>query len=725
LAKLELKDKAAIRWLLGQCLVIIGFAGCYTIDLGSGWLVSLGLGLAILGSTFPVFLERLPRIFWVSSPYLLLIWIGADFFLSGGDILPPLFRMVLLLTIYRSLQIRSPREDLQLLLLTLFLVIVTGVFSQDISFGLQLLFYAPVAICLLFMVNLSVDGPSGKAVETPKPIFSNFSWRRLQKHTRKHLDRRTLSAAAIVFLCTSALTFFLFILLPRFDIGASIPFPRLNTGESLSGFTDHVRFGDVISILSDDSIAMRVDVEMESPPARPYWRMVVLDAYYDGGFMASPKVRMERRSFRDFTFSFDEVQYPNRTDDSTWTLYMEGGISSYLPIGDAFDSLRFNNRIQLQLHKLTRVFSTSETNANTLSIRIEGMTFGGRIPPAFEDAGIEAKERVLLDTSDRSYMNRIKYPETLLIAPAGIENEAILEMVLREMEFVPGMPASEFSGLLVDYLRKGRGYSLENRIPGGEGDLLLRWVESGQAGHCELYAGAFVLVSRYAGYPTRMVTGYAGGDWNGFESYYMVRNRDAHAWCEIYSPEDGWLRVDPTPGYGEDPGSVVNALALGEIQLDRSWKAYLDSLRILWYRRIIQFDSEDQELLALSFKDVGIGSFEWVRSTFGNWSESLKRDWKLLVDEGEWRKFTGKVIAQGVILGMLIVMVIWLHRRRNRKGFEFLMRKRAGLILRSKGEKLETEEPGVFSVVQSVRFGDRRKWPEEVGEFLKRIGRLK
>ena len=108
-------------------------------------------------------------------------------------------------------------------------------------------------------------------------------------------------------------------------------------------------------------------------------------------------------------------------------------------------------------------------------------------------------------------------------------------------------------------------------------------------GHCELFAGAFTLLARTAGIPTRIVTGFRGGTWSGFEDYYMVRNRDAHAWCEIFDGRDAWLRVDPTPG-----GGLVGAGndSLGTPLIDRSWVAYLDSLRIVWYRRIVNFDRE-------------------------------------------------------------------------------------------------------------------------------------
>jgi hypothetical protein len=51
---------------------------------------------------------------------------------------------------------------------------------------------------------------------------------------------------------------------------------------------------------------------------------------------------------------------------------------------------------------------------------------------------------------------------------------------------------------------------------------------------------------RAAGVPTRVVTGYLGGEVNPVDDYLVVRQSEAHAWDEVWTREDGWVRVDPT-----------------------------------------------------------------------------------------------------------------------------------------------------------------------------------
>ena len=85
---------------------------------------------------------------------------------------------------------------------------------------------------------------------------------------------------------------------------------------------------------------------------------------------------------------------------------------------------------------------------------------------------------------------------------------------------------------------------------------------SKEDGHCELFAGAFTLLARTAGHPTRVVGGFVGGTWN--EDYLIVRNSNAHAWCEIFDGAESWLRVDPTMSAGGAGGqSVLESLTAG------------------------------------------------------------------------------------------------------------------------------------------------------------------
>jgi transglutaminase-like putative cysteine protease len=74
-------------------------------------------------------------------------------------------------------------------------------------------------------------------------------------------------------------------------------------------------------------------------------------------------------------------------------------------------------------------------------------------------------------------------------------------------------------------------------------DFLLR----DKSGHCEYFATAMALVARAAKIPVRVVVGYRVGERSPF-GYYVVRERNAHAWVEAWVEGQGWTMRDPTPG---------------------------------------------------------------------------------------------------------------------------------------------------------------------------------
>ena len=78
------------------------------------------------------------------------------------------------------------------------------------------------------------------------------------------------------------------------------------------------------------------------------------------------------------------------------------------------------------------------------------------------------------------------------------------------------------------------------------GDTIDEFLFLTRRGFCEHYAAAFTVLMRAAGVPARVVTGYQGGELNPLGGYYIVRQRDAHAWAEVWMEQRGWVRVDPT-----------------------------------------------------------------------------------------------------------------------------------------------------------------------------------
>lgn len=65
-------------------------------------------------------------------------------------------------------------------------------------------------------------------------------------------------------------------------------------------------------------------------------------------------------------------------------------------------------------------------------------------------------------------------------------------------------------------------------------------------GYCNYYATAMVLMLRSQGIPARLAAGFAQGTWDAGHRSYLVRERDAHTWVEVYFPGYGWIEFEPT-----------------------------------------------------------------------------------------------------------------------------------------------------------------------------------
>ncbi len=96
------------------------------------------------------------------------------------------------------------------------------------------------------------------------------------------------------------------------------------------------------------------------------------------------------------------------------------------------------------------------------------------------------------------------------------------------------------------WLRTNIEYSLESGEP-PEGAEPIDWfLFDHGVGFCNWYASSEVLLLRSLGIPARVAAGFAQGTPNESGSAFLVRQRDAHAWPEVYFPEYGWVEFEPT-----------------------------------------------------------------------------------------------------------------------------------------------------------------------------------
>ncbi|MFW5969413.1 MAG: transglutaminase TgpA family protein [Halofilum sp. (in: g-proteobacteria)] len=142
-----------------------------------------------------------------------------------------------------------------------------------------------------------------------------------------------------------------------------------------------------------------------------------------------------------------------------------------------------------------------------------------------------------------------------------------------------------------------------------------------RTGFCEHFASAFTVLMRAAGIPARVVTGYQGGEIN--DDYMIVRQSDAHAWTEVWLPERGWTRVDPTgavsttrldAGIGslEDAGEL-NLMSRRDSGVLREAVLLWDSVNHGWNRFVLGYGPTLQQQL---FERLGMDAL-------GRWALAL------------------------------------------------------------------------------------------------------
>jgi len=149
-------------------------------------------------------------------------------------------------------------------------------------------------------------------------------------------------------------------------------------------------------------------------------------------------------------------------------------------------------------------------------------------------------------------------------------------------------------------------------------------------GFCEHYAASFATLMRLAGVPARVVVGYLGGEFNEMGHFYLVRQSDTHAWCEVWLPVTGWTRVDPTNVVAPErvnlgfESFLERSASAGEMSsgFTRTFarQPFFAKIRVTWQTlnyawdsRVLGFDAEAQQALT---NEIGLPDLRPVSLLF-------------------------------------------------------------------------------------------------------------
>lgn len=687
-------------------LFVAVIVGAWFLE-GSRWQISEKIGTVLIVLALPVFF---------------LAWRSEILTVSGGEtaLAGILSRMILSLTAIKLLQRKSDRDWIFLYLMSFFEVLLAAGLSISALYLGSFLIYLFVVVCAVIAFEIR---KTSRSVENKiAGLHPNKKTLESKATAMLHVGRLP-SAAVVLIVLIVALAMPLFFMLPR--VGGAGFGGNQRGIKTLSGFSDRVTLGDIGLIQQNDAIVMRVKLEDDSEAERGlYFRGIALDTFDNKSWSKSKPAFKEPRMKGEGDLI--QLDYASTLENlSVQTIYLEPLDTPVLFGLPKIIGIRGNFSI---LHRDAYGAIMSPGKFERISYKV------------ISDRGLPGPAE--LRTDDQPYAAEVRNYRSL---PRQYD--------LRIAELAARITADsknryDKARAIESYLQTSFGYTLEQKARGDEplSDFLFNVRE----GHCEYFATAMAVMLRTQGMATRIVNGFHGGEYNDTAGVTVVRERNAHAWVEVFFPKENvWVPFDPTPFAGQGGGATATGIA-GVVT------KYLDALETFWIQYFVAFDNQEQRSLARSLRDSFVGYQSTLASYLGRTQDALA-EWLADVrgDKGlaASRAAIGYAIAYAAAAILGILLFVWSYRKIVRLKFwrtvwdRLFARRRASIvefyermqqILASRGFRREPHQtplefafavgiPEAVSITEkynSVRFGDKNMTRDEAAEIedlLKRI----
>ncbi|MBS1836780.1 MAG: transglutaminase domain-containing protein [Actinobacteria bacterium] len=134
-------------------------------------------------------------------------------------------------------------------------------------------------------------------------------------------------------------------------------------------------------------------------------------------------------------------------------------------------------------------------------------------------------------------------------------------------ESIAGSSQSQFAKIraLEGWMGQHLTYSIDAPLAPKGVDVVDDFLFTSKVGWCEQIASSLVVMLREVGVPARLATGFAPGEADRSSGRFIVRERDAHAWTEVWFAGIGWVPFDPTAAvpFAGDPSARQPAFPIG------------------------------------------------------------------------------------------------------------------------------------------------------------------
>lgn len=635
-----------------------------------------------------------------------------------------LARLILILASVKLLQRKANRDWAFLYLISFFEVLLAAGLSISPLFLISLAVYLLFAVCSIVVFEIR---KTSQSVFEKNIQVKTFKSKNVSGFPKANIFRLPVTSVGLLF-SIAMLALPLFFVLPR--VGGSGLGKNFGGLSGFTGFSDSVRLGEIGKLQQNDEVVMRVRLgEGDRGKINNFrWRGVALDTFDNLNWKKSSYQTAEPfiKSEKDF-FIIDSATHINQV--VTQTIYLE-------PIDTpVLFALSRPVAVQGNFKLITKDSEGSLTYPHSDSQRL---TY-----KVFSDSSLPDVSRLRADNS-RYTLHESRY----LKLPDSLD-QRIFNLGQEVIKNSGAFNRYDQAKAVESYLQSNYGYTLELKAGGKE--PLADFLFNVREGHCEYFATAMAVLLRTQGIATRIVNGFQQGEYNETADVYIVKQKDAHSWVEVYFPkEDAWIPFDPTPSAGKFSEQSNSASIIGKFD------KFVETMETFWIQYVVSYDNQEQRSLFRSVKNNISDYHGSLSDRIKSFDTEFKEWWKEVRGDKGFEtsaKTVGYSLAYliGAMLGIIFLIRFyrriaklalwgkffsWLKQKNETSVIEFYERMQKalaskGFIRQSHQTPLEfafeLNMPDAVSLTEKynrVRFGEKNLNDDEAIEIEKWLHNL-
>lgn len=293
---------------------------------------------------------------------------------------------------------------------------------------------------------------------------------------------------------------------------------------------------DQLDLSGAINLGNEVVFTVAAPPSaqRYYWRSRVYERYSNGQWSPSADLRITDRS-EPLEITMNDEVLGTRRQPVQQRITIGTANSRIFYAAPQPQRINRDGKIDLLYTDKPQNSAMNVSVIRPLQVMRQGETYA-------------ATSQISIATADELRRAGTDYPEWVSSASlyVGLPNPRVLELAQQIVADADANTPFDRARAIESWLRKNIRYNESISAPPANVDAVEWLLFDAQEGYCTYFATAMIVMLRNLGIPARLAAGFSQGELEPVASQFVVRERDAHTWVEVYFPGYGWINFEPT-----------------------------------------------------------------------------------------------------------------------------------------------------------------------------------